>query len=79
MHTRARKTNRYQVFSGTVSLSPVYFFFTWRSAPPTDEESDASAQRTITMYNGGFTVDDGPFRRLEDAKNKEFLKALAEG
>lgn len=39
----------------------------------------AAPARTITMYIGGFTVDDGPFRRLDDPANKEFLKDLANG
>lgn len=42
-------------------------------------EGGASPARTITMYNGGFTVDNGPFRRLDDPANKEFLRDLAEG
>ena len=36
-------------------------------------------RRLITMYRDGFTVDDGPFRRLDDPANGEFLRALAAG
>lgn len=36
-------------------------------------------RRTITMYRNGFVVDDGPYRRLDDAANAEFLRALAQG
>lgn len=54
------------------------FFFALRSEPPA-EGGGASPARTITMYNGGFTVDDGPFRRLDDPANKDFLRDLAEG
>lgn len=36
-------------------------------------------RRRITMYRDGFTVDDGPFRRLDDPANGEFLRALAAG
>ena len=36
-------------------------------------------RRRITMYRDGFTVDDGPFRRLDDPSNGEFLRALAAG
>ena len=36
-------------------------------------------RRTITMYRNGFTVDDGPLRRLDDPNNGEFLRALAGG
>ena len=31
------------------------------------------------MYRDGFTVDSGPFRRLDDPQNGEFLRALAAG
>ncbi|CAM9364244.1 unnamed protein product [Choristocarpus tenellus] len=41
--------------------------------------SGGGPPRTITMYRAGFTVDDGPFRRLDDPANKEFLKDLANG
>lgn len=36
-------------------------------------------RRTITMYRSGFTVDDGPYRQLNDPNNSEFLTALARG
>ena len=36
-------------------------------------------RRRITMYRDGFTVDDGPFRRLDDPQNGEFLRSLAAG
>lgn len=36
-------------------------------------------RRTITMYRNGFVVDDGPYRRLDDPTNAEFLRALAQG
>lgn len=44
--------------------------------PPTDAPG---ARRTITMYANGFTVDDGPFRTLEDPANEPFLRDLARG
>ncbi|VEU43878.1 unnamed protein product [Pseudo-nitzschia multistriata] len=40
---------------------------------------DGEVRRTITMYRDGFVVDDGPYRRLDDPANKEFLKSLARG
>ncbi|CAM9460603.1 unnamed protein product [Ectocarpus sp. 8 AP-2014] len=46
---------------------------------PPGEEGGNERTITITMYNGGFTVDDGPFRRLDDPANKDFLKDLASG
>lgn len=36
-------------------------------------------RRTITMYRNGFVVDDGPYRRLDDPANAEFLRSLAQG
>eukprot|EP00581_Thalassiosira_minuscula_P007057 CAMPEP_0183701898 /NCGR_PEP_ID=MMETSP0737-20130205/134_1 /TAXON_ID=385413 /ORGANISM="Thalassiosira miniscula, Strain CCMP1093" /LENGTH=291 /DNA_ID=CAMNT_0025928395 /DNA_START=45 /DNA_END=920 /DNA_ORIENTATION=+ len=36
-------------------------------------------RRTITMYRSGFTVDNGPHRRLDDPDNAEFLTSLARG
>ena len=46
-----------------------------------DDESTTTQQqrRRITMYRDGFVVDDGPFRRLNDPANAEFLRALAQG
>eukprot|EP00549_Striatella_unipunctata_P009551 CAMPEP_0118694226 /NCGR_PEP_ID=MMETSP0800-20121206/12380_1 /TAXON_ID=210618 ORGANISM="Striatella unipunctata, Strain CCMP2910" /NCGR_SAMPLE_ID=MMETSP0800 /ASSEMBLY_ACC=CAM_ASM_000638 /LENGTH=255 /DNA_ID=CAMNT_0006592617 /DNA_START=22 /DNA_END=789 /DNA_ORIENTATION=- len=41
--------------------------------------SEAPPRRTITMYREGFVVDDGPYRRLDDPNNAEFLRALASG
>jgi UBX domain-containing protein 1 len=40
---------------------------------------DKPPRRTITMYRDGFVVDDGPYRRLEDPANADFLRALAMG
>lgn len=36
-------------------------------------------RRTVTMYRSGFTVDNGPYRRLDDPANAEFLTSLARG
>jgi UBX domain-containing protein 1 len=33
----------------------------------------------LAKYRDGFTVDDGPFRRLDDPANGEFLRSLARG
>jgi len=41
--------------------------------------SGETSRRTITMYRSGFTVDDGPYRRLDDVNNTEFLTSLARG
>ena len=48
------------------------------SAPSAGGAAD-QIRRRITMYRDGFTVDDGPFRRLNDPQNGEFLRALAAG
>ncbi|KAL3937679.1 MAG: hypothetical protein SGBAC_007265 [Bacillariaceae sp.] len=42
-------------------------------------EEAGETRRTITMYRDGFVVDDGPYRRLDDPSNAEFLRALATG
>lgn len=44
-----------------------------------DDEPEERPLRTITMYRSGFVVDDGPYRRLDDPANAEFLRALAMG
>mmetsp|Transcript_16693 Transcript_16693/g.25909 ORF Transcript_16693/g.25909 Transcript_16693/m.25909 type:complete len:279 (-) Transcript_16693:210-1046(-) len=36
-------------------------------------------RRTITMYRDGFVVDNGPYRRLDDPANADFLRSLARG
>jgi len=49
---------------------------------PTDDRTPSSTEgnrRIITMYRNGFTVDNGPYRRLNDPANAEFLQALAKG
>lgn len=38
-----------------------------------------TTRRTITMYANGFMVDDGPYRRLDDPANADFLTSLARG
>ena len=35
--------------------------------------------RVITMYANGFTVDDGPFRSLNDPTNQEFIQEMNSG
>jgi UBX domain-containing protein 1 len=40
---------------------------------------ESTSRRTITMYRSGFTVDNGPYRRLDDVNNTEFLTSLARG
>jgi UBX domain-containing protein 1 len=50
----------------------------------TDDTDEAAAEhttprRTITMYRNGFQVDDGPYRRLDDPENADFLRSLAMG
>mmetsp|Transcript_26193 Transcript_26193/g.38734 ORF Transcript_26193/g.38734 Transcript_26193/m.38734 type:complete len:234 (+) Transcript_26193:182-883(+) len=41
--------------------------------------SEERPRRTITMYRDGFVVDDGPYRRLDDPNNADFLRSLAMG
>ncbi|KAL7566557.1 hypothetical protein ACA910_000627 [Epithemia clementina (nom. ined.)] len=42
-------------------------------------DDNSQVRRTITMYRDGFVVDDGPYRRLDDPANAEFLRSLATG
>lgn len=44
-----------------------------------DTPSSRRPSRTITLYRSGFTVDNGPLRRLDDPANGEFLRDLAKG
>ncbi|KAL7516007.1 hypothetical protein ACHAWX_001068 [Stephanocyclus meneghinianus] len=44
-----------------------------------DSAGSGDIRRTITMYRSGFTVDNGPYRRLGDESNAEFLTSLARG
>ena len=44
-----------------------------------NEQQQQRPRRTITMYRNGFVVDDGPYRRLEDPENADFLRHLAMG
>jgi len=47
--------------------------------PSGNDGAGGEVRRTITMYRSGFTVDDGPHRRLDDPANAEFLRNLARG
>lgn len=40
-------------------------------------DDNQAPRRIITMYRDGFTVDDGPYRRVNDPANREFLSSLA--
>lgn len=51
----------------------------FRLAQNASAEDSSQVRRTITMFRDGFTVDDGPYRRLNDPANAEFLQALARG
>ncbi len=43
------------------------------------DSNSQSFSHTITMYHSGFTVGDGPYRRLDDPVNASFLESLASG
>ena len=45
--------------------------------PPPAPESGPG--RVVTVYRNGFTVDNGPFRALDDPENAEFLQDMAQG
>lgn len=61
------------------SADPTESIFSQAEQDSNPPPSGGSRRRTITMYQSGFTVDDGPFRRLNDPANREFLTALAQG
>lgn len=45
------------------------------TAPTQQSEPDVHTH-TITFWTNGFTVDDGPLRRLDDPQNASFLEVL---
>lgn len=47
--------------------------------PPSSSNNNNAQRRIITMYRSGFTIDNGPFRRLDDPSNADFLRSLARG
>ncbi len=49
------------------------------ATPNTNNNPTSTTRRTITMYRSGFTIDNGPFRRLDDPNNADFLHDLARG
>ncbi|KAG5188705.1 SEP domain-containing protein [Tribonema minus] len=61
--------------------SPVQDIFQRASRQEAAEggEEGADSQITIFMYRQGFTVNDGPFRRLDDPANEPFLRDLGKG
>lgn len=59
------------------SGAPVDSVFNLAEQAGNDESSQV--RRTITMYRDGFIVDDGPYRRLDDPANADFLRSLAQG
>ncbi|GAB5037022.1 ubx domain-containing protein [Nannochloropsis oceanica] len=46
---------------------------------PSAGDAPPAGARSITMYRNGFTVDDGPFRALDDPANDSFLRDMARG
>ena len=48
-------------------------------AAANNSSGGGEVRRMITMYRSGFTVDNGPYRRLDDPSNAEFLGSLARG
>jgi UBX domain-containing protein 1 len=49
-----------------------------RSNAETGGAEDETSIRVV-MYRMGFTIDDGPHRRLDDPENADFLRSLAQG
>ena len=62
----------------TPGSNPDDILSTIRSNAETGGAEDEVTIRVI-MYRMGFTVNDGPHRRLDDPSNAEFLRSLAQG
>ncbi|KAK3280072.1 Plant UBX domain-containing protein 4 [Cymbomonas tetramitiformis] len=49
-------------------------------AGPADPSAQSQPQmHTVTFWNNGFTVDDGPLRSMEDPANRPFLESIEKG
>mmetsp|Transcript_39331 Transcript_39331/g.57864 ORF Transcript_39331/g.57864 Transcript_39331/m.57864 type:complete len:262 (+) Transcript_39331:34-819(+) len=59
--------------------NPSNSIFNLASPAAPSDSAVGPIRRTITMYRDGFTVDSGPYRRLDDPANAEFLSSLARG
>eukprot|EP00238_Polyblepharides_amylifera_P012582 CAMPEP_0196586396 /NCGR_PEP_ID=MMETSP1081-20130531/54102_1 /TAXON_ID=36882 /ORGANISM="Pyramimonas amylifera, Strain CCMP720" /LENGTH=387 /DNA_ID=CAMNT_0041908261 /DNA_START=35 /DNA_END=1198 /DNA_ORIENTATION=+ len=46
---------------------------------PDDSGTPEPVIHTVTFYNNGFTVDDGPLRKQDDPANKPFMKSIEDG
>jgi UBX domain-containing protein 1 len=44
--------------------------------PQQQEEGTTQMVHTVTFYNNGFTVDDGPLRQQDDPANAPFLQSI---
>lgn len=44
-----------------------------------EEKSNNKSVCKITLYENGFTIDDGEFQDYNDPKNKDFMKKLNDG
>lgn len=44
--------------------------------PQQKEEGTTQMVHTVTFYNNGFTVDDGPLRQQDDPANAPFLQSI---
>ena len=43
------------------------------------QQEPEETERTITFWKNGFSVDDGPIRKIDDPTNKEFLGSVMRG
>ena len=65
--------------SNSASSADSIFNLAEAGSAPGSGGGNGEVRRMITMYASGFTVDDGPYRRLADPANAEFLTSLARG
>ncbi|GAA0154664.1 protein-binding activity modulator [Lithospermum erythrorhizon] len=69
-HSRPSSSSR--SFSGTARL------LSGDTVVPAPQQSE-QRNHHIALWNDGFTVNDGPFRRLDDPQNAPFLESISRG
>lgn len=51
-----------------------------QAPPPPEEEEDEEPQtRSLTFWQDGFSIEDGPLMRYDDPKNKDLLESIKSG
>lgn len=69
--------DQFQPSSSSRSFSGRARLLSGETAPAQPQQSEPEAlTHTITFWTNGFTVDDGPLRRLDDPQNASFLEVI---